>query len=215
MLWQCDHDSLGAQDAGFFARYQIDGRAQPFRVVERDIGNHRDRGLDNIGRIQPAAHAHFHHRCMHLAGSKIQKAHSGEGLEKTRQSRQPLVPYQALGDFLDMGEEGGKIIVANHGAIQLDALIHAAQVRRSVETGPVAGSREDTCQGRCGRPFAIGTRHQDRGERTLGVAQRCHERAHVRQLKFPARRAGRSVQFLTESMQTVKGRGIGHVLILE
>jgi hypothetical protein len=37
----------------------------------------------------------------------------------------------------------------------------------------------------------------------------------VRQLKFPARRAGRSVQFLTESMQTVKGRGIGHVLILE
>ena len=24
-------------------------------------------GLDNIGRIQPAAHAHFHHRRMHLA----------------------------------------------------------------------------------------------------------------------------------------------------
>ena len=49
----------------------------------------------------------------------------------------------------------------------------------------------------------------------LGVAQRRHKRAHVRQLKFPARHAGGGVQFMTESVQAVKGRGVRHVLILE
>ena len=54
------------------------------------------------------------------------------------------------GDLLDMEEEGGKIVVADHGAIHLDALIDAAQVRRGVETGPVAGTGENAGQGRSG-----------------------------------------------------------------
>ena len=44
---------------------------------------------------------------------------------------------------------------------------------------------------------------------------RMRQGAHVRQLEFSARGAGCGVQFLTESMEAVKGRGIRHVLILE
>ncbi len=135
--------------------------------------------------------------------------------KKLGKAGQPAIPYQGRGNLLDMGEEGGEIIVANQAAIHLDALIDAAQVRRGVKAGLVAGPGEDAGQGGCGRSFAVGAGNQDRSESALGVAQRCHERAHVRQLEFPARRAGRSVQFLTESVQAVKGRGIRHVLILE
>ena len=145
----------------------------------------------------------------------MQKAHGGDGLEKTRQRRQPAIPYQGRGDLLDTEEEGCEIVVANHGAIHLDALIDAAQVRRGVKAGPVAGAGENAGQGGRGGSFAVGAGNQHRGEVALGVAQRSHERAHVRQLEFPARRAGRSVQFLTESVQAVKGRSVRHSLILE
>src|SRR6202522_4452848 len=37
----------------------------------------------------------------------------------------------------------------------------------------------------------------------------------MRQLKFPARRAGCGVQFLTESLQALKGRSVRHISILE
>ncbi len=68
------------------------------------------------------------HRRVHLAGSKIEKAHGGEGLEKTRHRGQPAILYQRRGDLLDMEEGGGEVIVVDGGAIHLDALIDAAQV---------------------------------------------------------------------------------------
>jgi hypothetical protein len=85
----------------------------------------------------------------------------------------------------------------------------------SVKAGPVAGMSKDTGQSGSGGSFAVGAGNQDGSEFPLGIAQRSHERAHVRQFEFSARRAGCGVQFLTERVQAVKGRGIGHDLILE
>ena len=34
-------------------------------MVERDVGNHAYQRFDNIGRIQPAAHANFENRSLH------------------------------------------------------------------------------------------------------------------------------------------------------
>ena len=63
-----------------------------------------------------------------------------------------------------------EIIVANHGAIDLDAFIDAAQVRRGVKTRPIAGAGKNAGQGRRGGSFTVGAGNQYGGEVALSIA---------------------------------------------
>ena len=76
----------------------------------------------------------------------MQKAHRSDRLKKTRRPGQPAIPHQGFRNLLDMGKEGGEIVVANLGAIHLDPFIDAAEVRGGVKAGLVAGAGQDAGQ---------------------------------------------------------------------
>src|SRR6266700_1409802 len=61
-VWVLRKGNQGAfctEDAGFFAGDGGDGRAEVFLVVERDVGDDGEDGVDDVGRVEPAAEAYF------------------------------------------------------------------------------------------------------------------------------------------------------------
>jgi len=81
MLGQGDQRAVGAQDAGFFTRDLGDGRAQVFLVVERDVGDDGEDGLDDVGGVETPAQADFEDGDIDLALGEVEEGERGEGLE--------------------------------------------------------------------------------------------------------------------------------------
>ena len=79
----------------FLARNGRDGRPEPLHVVERDVGDDRNQRLHDVRRIQPAAHAHFQHRNIHLAFGKIEKRLRRQDLKVAGKLRQTGPPALA------------------------------------------------------------------------------------------------------------------------
>ncbi len=84
MLRQRNHGAAGAENAGFFAGDGGDGGAEPFGVVERDIGDDGEERIDDVGGVEAAAYAHFEDRDVDASVGEVEKGHGGEGLEEAR-----------------------------------------------------------------------------------------------------------------------------------
>ncbi len=160
VLRQGNQRSAGAENAGFFARDGGDGRAQPLGVVERNIGNHGEQRIDDVGCVQPAAHPHFKHRNLRAAFGKVQKCLRSQNLKVAGQLRQPAVEDQLVGCVVDAKEEGGEGVVVDLDAVKSDALVGALQMRRGIEAGAHSGGGKNRGQRGRRRAFAVGSRDQ-------------------------------------------------------
>src|SRR5665213_2703241 len=58
VLRERDQSAVLAQDAGFFAGDFGDGVAEVFLVVERDVGDDGEHGIDDVGGVETAAEAY-------------------------------------------------------------------------------------------------------------------------------------------------------------
>ena len=143
MLRQRNHDSAGAQDAGLLPRDRGYRRAQPFRVVEGDIGNHREQRVHAVGRVQPASHSRFQHRNLSAFLLKIGECLRGQYFKVARHVRKPAIPHQFLRRVMDAKVEPCKGIVGDLEIIQPDALVGPRQMRRRVQAGAQPGGRQD------------------------------------------------------------------------
>ena len=60
MLGQGDEGSVGAEDACFFAGdVSSDGGAEVVDVVEGDVGDNGEEGVDDVGGVEAASEAYF------------------------------------------------------------------------------------------------------------------------------------------------------------
>ena len=59
VLGEGDEGAVGAEDAGLFAGDLGDGVAEVVLVVERDVGDDGEEGVDDVGGVETAAEAHF------------------------------------------------------------------------------------------------------------------------------------------------------------
>ena len=207
MLRQGDHRAPGADDARLLARDLAQGVSQEPLVVEGDVGDDGDAGLDHVGGVQPAAHAHLEHREVHCALGEVVEGHSGQHLEKAGMPGQVAARHQLGGHALHALVQGGELGVADGLPVHLQPLVDLLQVRRSVEGGAVAGGAQDRGQGGGGRAFAVGPGDQHRGEAALRVAQRGQQHAHVRQVELGG---GSLVQFVPQLQQLRHCPVVGH-----
>src|SRR5215475_7668700 len=127
MLRQRDHHAVLAQYAGLLARNVSDGWAEPFGVIEGDVSNDRNERLDNVGRIKPAAHAHFEYRDIDFDFSKGRKPKRRHRLKEAGGRWQFSLIDKPARCVFHLKVEAGKIVVRNIGAVDTDAFVHAYQ----------------------------------------------------------------------------------------
>ena len=73
----------GGDDAGFLGGDLRQGVAQVLGVVDTDGGDHRDRGVDDVGGVPPPAHAALDDRDVDGRIGECGECHRGENLELT------------------------------------------------------------------------------------------------------------------------------------
>ena len=76
-----DEHGAGFEDSDLLARDRRTCMAKNFRVLERDVGDDGDFSVDDIGRIEPSAQAHFDHRPLALRLSENDKGRGSEEVE--------------------------------------------------------------------------------------------------------------------------------------
>ena len=117
VLRQRNHRSAGAQDSRFFSRDGGDGRAQPFHVVERNIGDNREQRINDVGGIEATAHTHLEHSHIDMVLGEVEKCECGEDLKVAGQLRQAAGKEQLLACIVDAEIEARKIVVGDFRGI--------------------------------------------------------------------------------------------------
>ena len=115
-------------------------------MVQLNIGNHGHARFGDVRRVQTAAHAHFEHCKIDTSPREMQKSRRGEEFKKAWAMRQHLSLEEAINGLPNFGEGDCEVVVRNLAAVNPDSFIHANQVRRSIETGFIAGAGENPRQ---------------------------------------------------------------------
>jgi len=143
MLREGDEGSLGAKDAGFFPSDGCNRGAEPLCVVEGDIGDYGDEGIDDVGGVEPATHAHLEDRKVNVLFGEVEQGLGGEHFKKTGKLGKPVREDELLRCIVDAEIEGGEAFVGDFDAVQTDALVDASKMWRGVKAGEEAGAGED------------------------------------------------------------------------
>ena len=134
-LGQRYDDSARPDDSSFLPRNLADRLSQIFLMIEGDIGDHAQAGIDDIGRIETSAHADFQHDDVGACPRKIFESHCGQHFEKAGMPGEFAFADQALGGPADYVVQLREIVVAKGLAVEADTFVDPNQVRRSVEAG--------------------------------------------------------------------------------
>ena len=154
-------------------------------MVERDAGDDRYQGADDVGRIEPAAHADLEHdRAGPLLG-EVQQTHRRGDLEE----RQPAFvlakdvafePFDGVAQLVHQRDHLGR---RRRLAVDRESLLQAVQVRRGIEPCPHTRSTERRGRHRGGRTLALGARDVDDRQPGMRVAQPAEQPPHPPELQ--------------------------------
>lgn len=184
VLGGVDEGDAGLQDAGFFGGDGLDGVTEPALVVEVNRGDGADVWGDGGGGVEPSAESDFEYRQSGIRAGEMLERHRGQRFKVTRVVGQRAVLDQSFKACFDFAEDGGELFVADGFAVDGDAFVHPAQVRRGVEPGAEARrAREGLDHGRH-RAFPVGPGDVDDGEALLGVAEVLVHPAHALEVPF-------------------------------
>ncbi len=135
---------LGAEDAGLLAGDLGDGVAEVVLMVEGDVGDDGDEGVDDVGGVEAAAEAYFEDGYVDFLLSEVEEGEGGEDLEEAWVVREGSLADEAFGCGVYVEVEAGEVFVGDLDAVDLDALVDAGEVGRRVEASAVARGGEDT-----------------------------------------------------------------------
>src|SRR5579883_933296 len=162
------HDGgAGTDDAGLLPGNLGHGVAQKFLVVQRDVGDNADAGLDDVGGVKAAAHADFEDREVELLAREILEGDGGQHLEEAGMPGEFGLADQALSGAVDEIVDEGEVVIGNWPSVDAHALVDADQVRGGVKAGLVSGGGQDGSESGGGRTLAVGPGDQDGGEAAL------------------------------------------------
>ncbi len=125
--------------------------AQNVGVVEADIGDDRHHRRNDVGAVEPTAKSHLHNGHIYLFFSEIGECQCGCYLEKRRLHLVDRLPI--LAHKID------NALFCYHLAIDANPLAKVVQVRRCVESHPIASALQHRRQQVCRGAFAVGACH--------------------------------------------------------
>ncbi len=88
VLREGDEEAVGAQDAGFFAGDGGDGVAEVVLMVEGDVGEDGEEGLDDVGGVETAAEADFKDGDVDLLLGEVGEGYGGDEAETAEREDQ-------------------------------------------------------------------------------------------------------------------------------
>ncbi len=183
VLGQGDEGAVAAEDASLFAGNFGDAVAEVVLVVEGDVGDDGEKGVDFVCDDTATAEADFQNGdvdrlCLTWSFSReVVKGEGREDLEEAWGMGKIAGFDEATGGFVHLKVESGEVFVGDLSGVDLDAFVDANQVRRGVEAGTVAGDGEDAGQSGGGGALAVGSSNQNGGEGGLGVGASSWPRA--------------------------------------
>ena len=169
----------------------------------RHDGNGRE---EDVGGVEPAAHADLGDGELHALAGEPERAERGRRLEEGGFGEPARdEPRRRRLDLVEEREEG---VVGNLGAVDAKALGESHQVRRGVEPGAEAGRAEDRGEHRRDGALAVGARHVQHAEGLLRVAELAQQGADLVEPRLDAERAAR-VEALEALVSPVRFHGRG------
>jgi hypothetical protein len=129
-------------------------------VVGTDIGEQRDGGLADVGRVPATAEPRLQHGQLDAAGGEVQERRRGQRLE-----------VGELGETCEVGDQLPQLGRRDRLAGHPDALLDPKQVGRRVQAGAHAVGFENSCKQHRGRSLTVGADDQHGRTRALRVAE--------------------------------------------
>jgi hypothetical protein len=121
-----DHGRAVGDDAGLLPRDLTDRRSE-LGMVQLHVAEHRDPGVEDVGRVEAAAHAHLDHPGLDPCASERPQAQGRRRLEE----RHHLA--RGLFDALDVGsqrvEPSDQVVDPHRFAVDAEPFAHVLQVR--------------------------------------------------------------------------------------
>ena len=173
-----DGRTAGTCDAGLFAADAVTIVTEPVGVIQIDRGDHRDIGIDDVDRIQPAAQTDLQHR--HIQRGPAEQVQRRKGAEF--EIGQRYLTASGL-DPLERGHQGGIIRVLPENP---HALVVIDQVRRGERAGTLPGGAQHRLEQRDGGALAIGAADRDQPPRRRRCTHPAPDLAHAIQTQLDA-----------------------------
>ena len=194
-----DHLLIGLDDARLLGCDRVDRVAEVGHVIEIDGGDHRDRSVHDIRRVEPTAHTDLDNCDVDGSVGEGRERHAGHGFEE----RQPRLVGR-----VDEIEERRDLVVGLHEscwrqwlAVDADAFEYRFEVRTRVPAGAQIEAAQQGIDHPRRRRLAVGARDVHDGIREMRVAQKVHQRAHALELPFDARLGPAAEQLLLDPFE--------------
>ena len=188
-----DDDRYAAfDDAGLFVGDGRERVAEQGHVVVADVGDDTGAGRDDVGAVETPAETGLDDRHIDVAGGEVVKGHHHRQFKKRRVYLAACVEVFA-GKFENR-------FARNHFAVDPYAFSEIDQVRRGIQSHPVAALLEYGGQNVAGRPLAVGAGNVYGGVAAMGVPHQCVESQAVAQ----SRLVGRLTHLLEDGKLTIE-----------
>ena len=148
-------------------------------MIERDRGDRRHRGRDDVGRIQPPAEPDFQDRDVHLRAPKQLECHRRRHFEERRLHVERAVTSQRVDDVTNVGDGLRQRGGPDRPAVDDESFVEIDQMRRRVPRRSMArGAQRRVHHGRH-RSFPVGAGDVDRAIRAIRAAEPLDDRGDV------------------------------------
>jgi hypothetical protein len=203
------HDgSAGLHDARLLPGDRRACRPEDRGVLEIDVGQDRNRRNDDVRRIEPTAEPDFMHRPFDGAALELEECGQSDPLEERRElERRSLVRRRE-----DRVRRAQQTFVVDRSVVDGDALFHALQVRRRVQTHARTARPQHARHERGRGPLPFRARDVDDRRGTLRLTEAPHELHHPREVRAYAPRVERRHLLVigARAQQSVELRAVIH-----
>lgn len=134
-LFGRDQGNSGFDDAGFFGSDFSQRLAEPFFMIEIDVGDDAGDGRDDVGGVEASAQPGFPDNQVAVLFGEIRQGHYRDDFEESG----VLILGEGLEPFLKLCDPLADIIVADPAAIDLDPFGERDQVRGGEEPDAQSG----------------------------------------------------------------------------
>ena len=169
------HRDAVFDDSGLFPRTRGKSRTKPFRVFQRNSGNHRELRHNNIRRIQPPAKPRLPDDKIDVLLSKQNRGNCGCNFKIGRP-----VPFPAHGfdNRTNRLRRALKRSIGNRLPVDAETFGKPNQVRRRIEPRRISATAQSVLKKGADGALAVAPRDMDEAETALRIAETLQKLQH-------------------------------------
>ena len=160
------HFAARLDNPRFFKGNLFHSTAQLFHMVQSNVADHCSfRRTNDIGGIQPAAHAHLQHYNVTMLPTEIQERNCSHQLKLCG----PV--FHGLRGKAHLFRDFPQLLAGNHRSVDAHTLVEHLQKGRNIQPRTISGTLEHGGQHGGSAPLAVGAGNVDKTQILFGVAQ--------------------------------------------